>query len=112
MQTLRKDLLEETYELLDALDNDDDEKVAEELGDLTLIVAMLVQIASEEERFQWPVVMELICDKLIRRHPHVFGDVEVSGVKEVLANWAAIKEQEAGRRAQVAEGGGWGARKN
>ena len=101
MQTLRKDLLEETYELLEALDEDDDEKAAEELGDLTLIVAMLAQIASEEEHFQWPRVMELICDKLIRRHPHVFGDVEVSGVEDVLANWAAIKEQEAsghGRR--------------
>ena len=104
MQTLRKDLLEETYELLEALDDDDDEKAAEELGDLTLIVAMLAQIASEEERFQWPVVMELICDKLIRRHPHVFGDVEVSGVEDVLANWAAIKEQEASGRSQVAGG--------
>lgn len=102
MQTLRKDLLEETYELLEALDEDDNEKVAEELGDLTLIVAMIAQIASEEERFQWPAVMELICDKLIRRHPHVFGDVEVSGVEDVLANWAAIKEQEASVRSQVA----------
>ena len=106
MQTLRKDLLEETYELLEALDDDDDEKAAEELGDLTLIVAMLAQIASEEERFQWPVVMELICDKLIRRHPHVFGDVEVSGVEDVLANWAAIKEQEASGRSQVARSPG------
>ena len=106
MQTLRKDLLEETYELLEALDEDDDEKAAEELGDLTLIVAMLAQIASEEERFQWPVVMELICDKLIRRHPHVFGDVEVSGVEDVLANWAAIKEQEASGRSQVARSPG------
>ena len=106
MQTLRKDLLEETYELLEALDEDDDEKAAEELGDLTLIVAMLAQIASEEERFQWPVVMELICDKLIRRHPHVFGDVEVSGVEDVLANWAAIKEQEASGRSQVAQSPG------
>ena len=106
MQTLRKDLMEETYELLEALDDDDDEKAAEELGDLTLIVAMLAQIAAEEERFQWPVVMELICDKLIRRHPHVFGDVEVSGVEEVLANWAAIKEQEASGRLQVARSPG------
>ena len=106
MQTLRKDLLEETYELLEALDEDDDEKAAEELGDLTLIVAMLAQIASEEEHFQWPRVMELICDKLIRRHPHVFGDVEVSGVEDVLANWAAIKEQEASARSQVARSPG------
>lgn len=100
LQTLRKDLLEETHELLEALDEEDDEKAAEELGDLTLVVAMLAQIAAEEERFQWPVVMELICDKLIRRHPHVFGEVEVQGVADVLANWAAIKEQEASRKSQ------------
>ncbi len=106
LQTLRKDLLEETYELLEALDDDDDEKVVEELGDLTLVVAMLAQIAAEEERFQWPVAMELVCDKLIRRHPHVFGDVEVSGVEEVLANWAAIKAQEASGRLQVARSPG------
>jgi tetrapyrrole methylase family protein/MazG family protein len=104
LQTLRKDLLEESYELLEALDEDDDGKTAEELGDLALVVAMLAQIAAEEERFQWPAVMEHVCDKLIRRHPHVFGDVEVRGVEDVLENWAAIKRQEAGRKSQL-EGG-------
>ena len=104
LQTLRKDLLEESYELLEALDEDDDGKVAEELGDLTLIVAMLAQIAAEEERFQWPAVMELVCDKLIRRHPHVFGDVEVKGVRRRPGELGG--DQAAGGKWQVA-GGRW-----
>lgn len=104
LQTLRKDMLEELYELLEALDEDDDAKIGEELGDAALVVAMLAQIAGEEERFRWPQVMEQVCEKLIRRHPHVFGDVEVSGVEDVLANWARIKEEEAGDRLQVAGG--------
>jgi tetrapyrrole methylase family protein/MazG family protein len=104
LQTLRKDLLEESYELLEALDADDDAKIGEELGDAALVLAMLAQIAAEEERFRWPQVMEQICQKLIRRHPHVFGDVAVSGVDEVLANWARIKEEEAGGKLQVAGG--------
>jgi tetrapyrrole methylase family protein/MazG family protein len=96
LQSLRKDVLEELYELLEALDRDDDEQIREELGDGALALAMLAQIAAEEERFRWPQVMAQVCEKLIRRHPHVFGDVAVSGVDEVLANWAAIKEEEAG----------------
>lgn len=94
LQTLRKDLLEETYELLEALDKDDDGQIGEELGDLALLVAMLAQIAAEEERVKWPQVMEHINEKLIRRHPHVFGDVQVSGAAEVLDNWARIKDAE------------------
>ncbi|MFZ2488723.1 MAG: MazG family protein [Anaerolineae bacterium] len=99
LQTLRKDVLEETYELLEALDADDDGKIAEELGDTTLTLAMLAQIAAEEERFSWPQVMEAVNRKLIRRHPHVFDDTVVSGVEEVLDNWAAIKAAEGGDKA-------------
>ncbi len=94
LQTLRRDVLEELYELLEALDVDDDEQIGEELGDGALALAMLAQIAAEEERFRWPQVMTQVCEKLIRRHPHVFGDVAVDGVEEVLANWARIKEEE------------------
>jgi tetrapyrrole methylase family protein/MazG family protein len=104
LQSLRKDVLEELFELLEALDRDDDEQICEELGDGALALAMLAQIAAEEERFRWPQVMAQVCEKLIRRHPHVFGDVAVSGVDEVLANWAAIKEEEAGGKLQVAGG--------
>ena len=87
---MRASVLEETHELLDALDADDPGKVAEELGDLLLQVALLTQIATEEGRFRFPEVVAHIVAKLIRRHPHVFGDVEVSGTDEVLANWEAI----------------------
>jgi tetrapyrrole methylase family protein/MazG family protein len=94
LQTLRQDTLEELFELLEALDLDDDAKIREELGDAALSVAMLAQIAAEEERFRWPQVMAQVCEKLIRRHPHVFGDQQVSSVEEVLANWDAIKAAE------------------
>jgi tetrapyrrole methylase family protein / MazG family protein len=91
---MRASVLEEAHELLDALDADDAGKVAEELGDLLLQVALLTQIATEEGRFRLPDVIARIVDKLIRRHPHVFGDVHVSGTDEVLANWETIKRAE------------------
>jgi uncharacterized protein YabN with tetrapyrrole methylase and pyrophosphatase domain len=68
--------------------------VAEEQGDLLVQIAMQAQIATELGRFRMPEVIELIVDKLIRRHPHVFGDAVVSGTEEVLANWEAIKRAE------------------
>ena len=96
LASLRKDLLEETYELLEALDADDDDKIAEELGDVVMGLVLIAQVGAEEERFLWPAVMEAINLKLIRRHPHVFGDVVVNSVDEVLENWAAIKAAEGG----------------
>ena len=98
---LRATLLEETYELLAALDADNDDKVAEEQGDLLVQIAMQAQIAAEEGRFRMPEVIHLIVDKLIRRHPHVFGDAVVSGTEEVLANWEAIKRAERERNGAV-----------
>ncbi len=91
---LRASLLEESYELLAALDAGDAAKIAEELGDLLLQVGMQTQIATEESRFRLPDVIAGIVSKLIRRHPHVFGDATVSGTDEVLANWEAIKRAE------------------
>jgi tetrapyrrole methylase family protein / MazG family protein len=91
---MRASVLEEAHELLDALDADDPAKVAEELGDLLLQVALLTQIATEEEHFRFPEVVAHIVAKLIRRHPHVFGDTQVSGTDEVLANWETIKRAE------------------
>ena len=78
-------------------------KVAEELGDLLLQVALLTQIATEEGRFRFPEVVAHIVAKLIRRHPHVFGDVEVSGTDEVLANWEAIKRAERAANGDAAQ---------
>jgi tetrapyrrole methylase family protein / MazG family protein len=91
---LRETILEEGYELLDALDAGAPHKVAEELGDLLLQVALVCQIAVEEGSFGSGDVMQAIVSKLIRRHPHVFGDAVVSGTEEVLANWEAIKRAE------------------
>ncbi len=100
---LRASLLEESHELLAALDADEPVKVAEELGDLLLQVALLAQIAAEEGRFRLPDVIALIVDKLVRRHPHVFGDVVVSSTDEVLANWEAIKRAERAANGDAAQ---------
>ena len=100
---MRASVLEEAHELLDALDADDPGKVAEELGDLLLQVALLTQIATEEGHFRFPEVVAHIVAKLIRRHPHVFGDVEVSGTEEVLANWEAIKRAERAANGDAAQ---------
>jgi|WetSurMetagenome_2_1015567.scaffolds.fasta_scaffold24251_1 tetrapyrrole methylase family protein / MazG family protein len=100
---MRASVLEEAHELLDALDADDAGKVGEELGDLLLQVALLAQIATEEGRFRLPDVIARIVDKLIRRHPHVFGDVQVSGTDEVLANWETIKRAERAANGDAAQ---------
>lgn len=97
---LRASLLEESYELLAALDAADPAKVAEEQGDLLLQIALQAQIAVEEGRFRLPDVITHIVEKLIRRHPHVFGDAVVSGEAEVLANWEAIKAAERARNGE------------
>jgi tetrapyrrole methylase family protein / MazG family protein len=91
---LRAFLLEESYELLTALDTENPQKVAEEQGDLFLQLALQTQIAVEEGKYRAGDVMSGIVSKLIRRHPHVFGDEQVSGTDEVLANWEAIKRAE------------------
>jgi len=95
-QSLRKHLLEEAYEVLTALDEQDLPALQEELGDLLLQIALQVQIATEDSGFQMADVIGGIQAKLIRRHPHVFGGLQVSGVEEVLRNWEHFKEQETG----------------
>jgi tetrapyrrole methylase family protein/MazG family protein len=93
-QSLRPYLLEETYEVLDALDAEDNEALKEELGDLLIQVALHVQIATEEGEFKLADVIQHVVDKLIRRHPHVFGDVSVQNAEDVARNWEAIKQEE------------------
>ncbi|HLF00931.1 MAG TPA: nucleoside triphosphate pyrophosphohydrolase [Anaerolineales bacterium] len=93
-QTLREHLLEETYETLAAIDADDLEMLREELGDLLLQVVLQTQIAIDDGEFHMAEVIAGINEKLIRRHPHVFGEVKVNGAGEVLANWEKLKEQE------------------
>ena len=92
--TLRTYLIEEAYEVLDALDSTDDAKFAEELGDLLLQVLFHAQIAHEEKRFSISDVIREIHDKMVRRHPHVFGTTTAKTAADVLRNWEIIKKEE------------------
>lgn len=103
-RSLRPYLLEETYEVLEALDNEDETALTEELGDLLIQAALHIQIATEEGAFKLPDVIGHVVEKLIRRHPHVFGTVQVADADEVVRNWEAIKQEE--RRAAAAAGRG------
>jgi tetrapyrrole methylase family protein/MazG family protein len=93
-QTLRTNLLEETYEALAALDADDPIHMREEFGDLLLQITLHAQIANEYGEFGINQVIKSIYDKIIRRHPHVFGDWKVDGVEKVLQNWEMLKAAE------------------
>jgi tetrapyrrole methylase family protein/MazG family protein len=95
-ETLKSTLIEETYETLEAIDTGDPSKLKEELGDLLLNIMLQAQIAAEHKDFDIYAVIEILTEKLIRRHPHVFGDVDVEGSADVVKNWEAIKRQEAG----------------
>jgi tetrapyrrole methylase family protein/MazG family protein len=103
-RTLARHLLEETHELLAAIDADDDEAVRDELGDLLLQVTFHAQIAADDGRWDIDDVAEGLIRKLIHRHPHVFGDVDVAGSDEVLVNWEKLKAEEDGGRTGVDEG--------
>ena len=92
--TLRPYLIEEAYEVIDALDSGDDAKFAEEMGDLLLQVVFHSEIAREQERFSVADVVREIHDKMVRRHPHVFGKVRARNSAEVLQNWERIKAAE------------------
>ena len=98
--TLRTYLIEEAYEVLEALESGDDAKFAEELGDLLLQVVFHAQIATEERRFTAADVVREIHEKMVRRHPHVFGEKRARNATEVLKNWEQIKAEE--RRAKKA----------
>lgn len=93
-QTLRWHAVEEVYELLDAIEAHDDVEMAEELGDLLLQVVFHAQLASERKAFDFDAICQRLADKLVRRHPHVFGDVQVKDVDQVWANWESIKRAE------------------
>jgi tetrapyrrole methylase family protein/MazG family protein/ATP diphosphatase len=92
--SLRRYVLEEACEVIDAIDKDDREELKDELGDLALQVVFLAELARREGSFGPDDVIRAIVEKLVRRHPHVFGDVQVSGADEVLQNWEAIKARE------------------
>lgn len=104
-ESLRPYLIEEAYEALDAIDEANDEHLREELGDVLLQVVFHAQIAHETGRFDFDEVEAAIVDKLIRRHPHVFGNEEATTSAQVLRNWEKIKQAEQGeRRRSVLDG--------
>lgn len=93
-RSLRWHAVEEVYELLDAIESGDDGEMLEELGDLLLQVVFHAQLGSERGVFDLNTICRTLVEKLIRRHPHVFGDTAVSGIGEVWANWEKIKKAE------------------
>ncbi len=97
-QTLRTHLLEEAYETLTAMDANDSDDMREEFGDLLLQIVLNSQIGSETDSFSMTTVVKGIYDKIVRRHPHVFGDVQLDGVNGVLQNWEKLKEKERGEK--------------
>lgn len=101
LQTLRPYVLEETYEVLEAIEGGDPREHCEELGDLLLQIVFQAELRREEGAFAFADVADAISDKLVRRHPHVFGDAEVRDAEGVMRQWVALKREE-----KAARGGG------
>ncbi|MBO1582646.1 nucleoside triphosphate pyrophosphohydrolase [Bacillus sp. XF8] len=95
-QSLKKYLIEEAYEVLEAIDEEDDEHLIEELGDVLLQVMLHAQIGEDEGWFSVDDIIRTLSEKMVRRHPHVFGDIDVENAEEVVSNWEEIKKQEKG----------------
>lgn len=96
-ESLRAHTIEEVYELIDAIDNEDDDNIIEELGDLLMHILLHSQIGEDAGYFSIDDVIQSITDKMIHRHPHVFSDVAVDSVDEVITNWDALKREEKGK---------------
>lgn len=101
LETIKPYTLEETYELLEAIDSGDNAEIVEELGDLLLQVVLDAQIGADENRFDIVDVIEVISEKMIRRHPHVFGDVEANTKEAISKNWDRIKQAEKPRESKL-----------
>lgn len=97
-ESIRRNFLEEAYEAVEAIDEGSAEHLREELGDVLLQIVLHARMEEEQGRFDLNGVADGICQKLIYRHPHVFGDVKVSGTGEVLSNWEDLKRKEKGQK--------------
>ncbi len=95
-QTMKRYVMEECFELIDAMESDEPREIADEIGDVAFNLAFQIQMAKENGEFEENAVFGTVVEKLTRRHPHVFGDVEASTSSEVLANWRQIKKAERG----------------
>ncbi len=100
-ESIKKSLIEETYEVIEAINKKDGELLKEELGDVLLQVVFHSEMESEKSNFDFSDVCDGICKKLIERHPHVFSDVEVKDSGEVLVNWEEIKSKSKNRKTQT-----------
>ena len=103
-QSLRENMLSETYEVLEALDKGEAAELCEELGDLLLQIVLHAQIAKDAKEFEISDVIKGIATKIIRRHPHIFGAKKVKDAKEVMHNWEIIKKQEKAEDRSILEG--------
>lgn len=103
-KSLKPNMLEEAYEAVDAIDSNDMKHLKEELGDVLLQVVLHAQIANEENAFNIDDVAKGIKEKLIRRHPHVFGEVQVNSTQEIVDNWEQIKKAEKSHRTSIMDG--------
>lgn len=97
-ESIKKNLIEETYEVIEAINKKDSDLLCEELGDLLMQVVFHAQMENELGVFDFDSVADGVCKKLIERHPHVFGEVTVSGVDDVLNNWDDIKRKTKGQK--------------
>ena len=104
MKTIKPYTLEETYELLEAIDSDDNAAIQEELGDVLLQVVLDSQIAADDGRFELTAVVTQIADKMVRRHPHVFGEAAATTTDDVRRHWQTMKQQEKPARQSQLEG--------
>jgi len=101
--SLKEYILEETHELIEAIDGGDAEAVREELGDLLLQIVFLARLAEEDKKFSIREVIAGISEKLVRRHPHIFGSVQVNGADEVKVNWEKIKIAEKNKQSVISD---------
>ncbi|NGX29730.1 MAG: Nucleoside triphosphate pyrophosphohydrolase [Candidatus Anoxychlamydiales bacterium] len=93
-ESIKKYFIEEVYELIDAIESKDDQNILEEAGDVFFLVVFLTKIAETKNKFKIDEVIQNITDKIIRRHPHVFSDVKVRGIEDIIDNWNKIKKTE------------------
>ena len=103
-QTIRQNMLEEAYEAVEAIDENNPEHLKEELGDVLLQVVLQSQIAEDNGEFNIQDVAKMLNDKLIHRHPHVFGEIKTKDTKEILANWEKLKKEEKKDRKRTLDG--------
>ncbi|MGA8165242.1 MAG: MazG family protein [Waddliaceae bacterium] len=103
LKSIRRHLIEEAYEVIEAINNDDHDNIVEELGDLFLNVVLLSKLGEKEKGIAIKEILNEINNKLIRRHPHVFGNTKIDNLQEVMQQWEAIKQQEKGKNSRISK---------